>query len=219
MDAFGPAVSRYLARQLNLSPEEEEVVLYGLEVTANAVAGMLLLLAFGALLHAFWPTAVAALAALSLRTWSGGAHATTSRNCTLITAFTFGGLGWLVSRTAPVLTDGGVFVLVAAGLAAALAAIVRWAPAGVPEKPMTDPAHRRALRRNSLTTLSVWAAALGALAVGFTPLPADTARPLILAGTLGLAWQSLSITPVGYRFVAAWDGLLNRFPGRRSAHR
>lgn len=208
---------KFLAARLDLSPDDEEVVLYGLEVVVYAPSNLVLVAAAGALLGAFWPTMMASLAAGTVKTWAGGAHASSLRNCSLITLVVFGGLGWLAARIGPALPTGGLFVLLGGTLAATLAVILRWAPADTPNKPLTNPDHRRGLRRTAVATVALWGIALGALAAGAFGLPADAARAAVLGGTLGLAWQSLTIAPTGYRFLDVLDSGFNRLWERRFA--
>ena len=206
------AVARYLARELDYGPEEEEVLLFGLRLLANQAAALALILSVGLLVGAPAPVLLAFLVAGSIKVFAGGAHARSSRNCLLLGAVAFGLFGWAAARLGPAL---GAAPAVALGLAAALAALRAvwvWAPQEAPGKPLASPEHRRAMRRASFAALAFWLTALAFLAAhGWGPVAAGPGpwRALYLGGLAGLAWQALNLSPAGHRLVGVADRILS----------
>lgn len=196
-------VARSLARSQGLPLEQEEVLLFSLQLLSNQVLGLLAIALAGALAGVLGPTLMATLVAGSLKLFAGGPHMSTSLRCGVFSTVIAVAMGWLAARTAPAVTPGAAAALLAAALLAAAASFWRYTPADTPENPVTDPRRRRRLRRTAFTLLGLWGTGL----LFWQGLHGTEALPFTLAGTLGLAWQSLSVTPAGYRLVAIGDGL------------
>lgn len=82
-----PSLTRaaeYLQKQLGLSQDETEVILYGLQIFTYGLAGILTICLMGWLLGCLWATIAVALTAGSLRLVSGGAHSRSPLLCNIL---------------------------------------------------------------------------------------------------------------------------------------
>lgn len=215
----------YLAGQLGLSRDEQEVVLYGLELAANLFLTSVLLLSLGLYLGTFWTTIFAAMPAASVRSYAGGHHCSCQRNCILTSTITYGFAGWLARSLGPSLPPALAALVLPPALATAAYAAWRYAPVDTPQKPLRSPARRARARRRAFIGLTAWTALIAALAIAGltwtsnTPERASFLLSLAYAGTLGLLLQSVTLCPWGGRALAAWDALWNavftHFAGRK----
>lgn len=210
------AAARYVARELGLDAEQEEVVLFGLRIVTNLLAGAAVVAALAFALGVLWTTLLAFLVAGSMRTFAGGAHSRSSRNCVLLGAAYLVPAGWAAGRFGPGLGWAPAAALGSALFLLTLAALWAYAPDEPPEKPLASVEHRRLMRRAAFLSLAVWLAVLGVFAyLGWGPAAAGPGpwRALFLGGLAGWAWLALNLTPAGHRLAARVDGILG-VPGK-----
>lgn len=210
------AAARHIAGELGLGADQEEVILFGLRLVANLMAGLAVVAVLGFAVGAPWTTLLAFLVAGSMRIFAGGAHSRSSRNCVLVGAAYLVPAGWAAGRFGPGLGWPPAAALGMALLLLTLAALWVHAPDEPPEKPLASPEHRRAMRRAAFLSLAVWLMVLGVFAdLGWGPAAADPGpwRALYLGGLAGWAWLALNLTPAGHRLAARVDGILG-VPGK-----
>jgi accessory gene regulator B len=194
----------YLRKRLNLTPEEEELALYGLQTIVYPTTGLLTILLAGWLLGCFRTTLTAALTAVSLRLLSGGAHAKSPLTCNLLGMVIAPALGKTAAAAAPLFSPPGLALVVAAGFFPALVLVWRLAPVDSPAKPVTSLDQRRKLRRLSILALLLITAGQ------FFFLLQGRALDLVLAASLGLWWQTFTLTRAGHRFATLLDNFKER---------
>lgn len=191
---------RLLAKELSLPPKQEEIIRYGamtLACTATALAAIVVLSAAAGV---FREAMAVTIASVIFRKTSGGAHSVTFAGCTIFSAAVMTLLG-LVARFAWSILFSPSFLLLAVLVAGTAA--YRFAPADVPQKPISSPRQRRGLR--ALSFLVVCAFAL----LGLSAFLAAGSIPRYVPGiSLGLLWQSLMLTPAGFRLIAQADRLI-----------
>ncbi|MHB8172770.1 MAG: accessory gene regulator ArgB-like protein [Thermincolia bacterium] len=195
----------YLVKELNLSGEQEIILTYAARIFVSSVMGYAVIILFSVVLGVLPYTLAAAVTASVLRIFSGGAHASSPFNCTFIGAVVFASLGLAGKYTSgwvgtylPLLT-----LLV---WLTAVAAIIRYAPADTPGKPINTKMQRQRLRIISLTVVFLW----GLLALVSLAGPLEIEREIIYTSTLGLLWQAFSLTPPGYALAGTLDDCFNK---------
>lgn len=180
-----------------LSPEDREVVAYGLEYLLSGIIGLALILLAGFVLGFLRETMAILFCWVLMRVFAGGAHCTALWRCTVANV-----LGILTA----LLVTGAVALMipphfwVSAAAIWALLSIAIWAPNNS-ERPEHDPHRRRRLRRRALVLVFVLSGGLFYLATngpGYWPV-------LAAAGGTGLASGGFMITPAGFRLVSLFD--------------
>ncbi len=214
------AVARYFARELALDADQETVLLFGLRLTMNLIAGVAAVTVLGLVLGSIWTTLFAYTVSGSMKIFAGGAHSRSSRNCVLVGTLYFVSAGWCADRFGPSL---GSMPAAAAGLltfAFVLIALRAYAPVEPAEKPLASPEHRRAMRAAAFRSLWFWSGVifiLGSAGWGHAAAPGPW-RALFLGGLAGWAWLALNLSPAGDRLAAMVDHVLC-FPEGRCRHR
>jgi accessory gene regulator B len=199
-----------MRENLNLSEDQEEIAAYGFEMILHNF------LTLGAVILAGWllgclPAALAATFAASvLRALSGGAHSESAANCSLISVV----LAVLIGKSAIVI---GSQVLLPAIIAVVLfisliSLKVIWvlAPVDSPAKPITNEIHRKNLRVLSLVAVTI----ISVVQLSLTILNPGFFAPYALAVSLGIAWQTFTLTVTGNRFSKRIDYLINKIKRR-----
>ncbi|MGI6286134.1 accessory gene regulator B family protein [Neomoorella humiferrea] len=193
----------YLKEKLNLTPEEEEIALYGLQVIIYPLISLLSISLVGWLLGCLYTTLAATLTAAFLRLWSGGAHSRSPLTCTLLGAVVSPALGKTSLILTPHLSPFNLFVIVILGSLLSLTFVWRLAPVDSPAKPLLSPEYRQRMRRLSITSVFFIAAVQIAL------LAAAGAPAVVLALSLGLWWQTFTLTRAGHRFATLIDEIIS----------
>ncbi len=186
---------RYLEQELHLTQDQAEIINYGLLSFMATTLNLLVLAAIGALLGVLKEALFITLVVMAFRKVSGGAHCDTLLTCT-------------VTGTAVITAAAACTRLFAAGLASsplflagapalALVSTFLFAPADVPQKPITSARQRRILRTLSFLLLLGWSILGTSLWLTKNPFLYYYA-----GGNLGILWQSLLLTPAGYSFMS-----------------
>lgn len=192
----------YLKEHLNLSPDEEAIALYGLQMLVYTVTGFLAICLVGWLLGVLALTLAVTLAASSLRLFAGGAHSRSPLTCTLLGMVVAPLLGKMAFVATPLFSPAGLAGTILAGFIVAVVVIWHRAPVDSPAKPISSPAERRKLRLISLVLVAVLAA------LQILILATVQSATLVLALSLGLWWQTFSLTRAGHRFAILIDTLM-----------
>lgn len=198
----------YLKEKLNLTPEEEEIALYGLQVIIYPLISLLSISLVGWLLGCLYTTLAATLTAAFLRLWSGGAHSRSPLTCTLLGAVVSPALGKTSLILTPHISPFNLFIIVILGSLLSLTFVWRLAPVDSPAKPLLSPEYRQRMRRLSITSVFFIAAVQIAL------LAAAGAPAVVLALSLGLWWQTFTLTRAGHRFATLIDEIISPGVGR-----
>lgn len=188
-----------LAEEVGLDSSQEQVVQYSLTILTTTVFGYLAIAIGGWLTGAMLPALVAACSASLLRIFSGGAHASTPLRCVLSGGVIFACIGWLAGRISPEWLP----YLLALTVLSATVSLGLYAPADTPGKPITSQLQRKTLLKWSFVSLFLWA-----LLITYLSSSVRTESGLITSSILGIGWQTLTITPLGYQLIHYWDDCL-----------
>jgi len=197
LNLLQPAVA-HLRDKLGLSPEEEEVALYGLKVIVYSTANLISVVLIGLLLNCLGPVLAATTAAGTLRLFSGGAHSRSPLICNILGMLVAGGLGKFSSLLAPRFSAPSLLFLVLLGGALAFLPFFFLAPVDSPNKPLTLEERKKMRRLSLLLFFIIISFQLGLLTLKGPP-------SWVLAISLGVWWQAFSLTRAGHGLATAID--------------
>ncbi|MEW6173291.1 MAG: accessory gene regulator B family protein [Bacillota bacterium] len=192
----------HLRERLNLTADQEEVAVFGLQLIVYPFVGILSVIMVGWLLGCFRTTFAVLMTVTVIRTASGGAHSSTPLICSLLGMAILPLVGKMAQLISPLFGSFNLSLAVIAGLVITLIVFWRLSPVDCPAKPVTDTAQRRKLRFCSIILIFVFTAGQCLL------LCNGKAFDLVWAVSLGLWWQTFTLTASGHRFVAFIDNLL-----------
>ncbi|MHB8170191.1 MAG: accessory gene regulator ArgB-like protein [Thermincolia bacterium] len=132
-----------------------------------------------------------------MRSYSGGAHATAPIRCNIIGVNVFVSIG-LMAKYFNGLVNPLLLIIPVALIS--FGAIYLYAPAEAPGKPIQSMLKRATFRTSSFILLVFWTVMAVFLALNSTALDG-----FLLASTLGICWQSISLTPAGHRLMELLD--------------
>jgi accessory gene regulator protein AgrB len=199
-DRFSRRTAAQIGARLGYDKDKQETVAYGLTVLLNNLSGLVLVLLFACLLKVFSATAALAAALLLLRPAAGGAHCSSSFNCSLFGYIFIPLLGLAASRLAA--APGEIrLICISAAFMVALGGIIKSAPYFTREKP------RAWNRRKQLKGRAIF---IAVLVFGFSiglSLWGHAAWSMGLGA--GLLFQGLMLLPAGISFVRGFDFLVD----------
>lgn len=195
-------ITEDMARQLGYDQDQQEILQYAFIITMNTLIGFVVIALVGGIFGVAKLALVAALTGGVLRTYSGGAHATSPARCSAIGAIAYVSLGIIAQLLTVKHTLLVLFIITTlfAGWS-----IWSYAPAEAPGKPLGSRLHRQKLRQRAFITWGVWVIGFGLIFAQWG------SSPWLIASCLGALWQSVTITPVGHKITAQLDSFLKRF--------
>ena len=195
------SAAEFFQKQLELTQDETEVILYGLQVTIYSLAGILTICLIGWLLGCFWTTLALALAAGSLRLLSGGAHSSSPLICNLLGMVIAPLLAKIAEFAAVQLSHPVLLCVVLIGASFSLLTFYLLSPVDSAAKPITTDQERRKFNRLSVTLAAL--ITLGQI----TLLIWGNSPAVVLAVSFGTWWQAFTLTQTGHRFASIADHL------------
>ena len=186
-------LAHYLTGQLGHSHEKRRVYYYGFQIIIGGIVKFLMLLAVTLATGIFLSTFTALFFFALLRIIAGGYHMGSYVRCMIVSSSMFMLSGFIVQYTNTHWSQAMLAILAGAIFLAALPAVLKWAPADTPYKPITKPGQIRTLKMLSVVVVLLWAAAEIVLIVNRLSFYS-------LAGSLGILMAVFIISPAGYRF-------------------
>ena len=186
-----------LKNELKLSEDKLEIVTFGYRLLIYSILGYSFIVLVALLFGTLGATLTAAITASLFRIFSGGAHASTQKRCTIIGAVIFNLIGLTATicyNSISLYLINLLFWIIAI---VALITFVLYAPADTPGKPITTKVQRDKLKKISIALLVIWIVLSKFVFKGET----NTYKLYLLSSTLGLAWQSVSLWPSTYRWI------------------
>lgn len=186
-----------LNKELNLSNDEVEVITFGYRLFIYSIVGYFFIALVAYLLGTLEATLTAAITASIFRIFSGGAHASTQKRCVAVGAVIFNILGLVANTYYNSLSIAGLKQLSLIVVIVALVSFILYAPADTPGKPITSKVQEKKLKGVSIALLVVWIILFNFVIKG----EINIYRQYLLATSLGLAWQSVSLWPLTYHWI------------------
>lgn len=192
MEQLVQKLTEKMTASLQVDDEKRAVIQYGLFALVQMVSIGLVITLFGLLTRCLWECWIVYMAVGLLRKSTGGAHASTSNGCFVVSVVAVSVIGWL-SHLIPTLSFGDV---IAAGITAVVflagCLLVYWfSPVEAPNKPL-KPEKIKRLRKQSLMTLSVYLVFIAIFSAAFFVFERATLS-LALSLSLATLWQSLTL--------------------------
>lgn len=195
----------FIGSKVGLSPEDQEVVAYGLEVTFSLIISLMLTLVLGYLLGIITETIMVALVWMIVRSLAGGAHCSTLWRCAIFSPLVMIFLG-SAARLFSSFDQKLVIVIILLCGFIALTITSIWAPADNAKNRILSASRRRKLRDKALA-VEITMIMLLLLACHFT---GNEYSSLLVAAGLAMLVETLTVSPVGYRVTAFLDMSLER---------
>lgn len=195
-------LAQKIARRLTVNLKQavdEDVVRYGAEVILGAALQIIVFLLVAYLCGLFSEILGILAASAILRRYSGGVHCSTYYGCTFSGLVTYLLLAYLLRY----FNNEYYIVYFATTAIICYSLVYGFAPVDNPSKRINDSIKRKQLKYKSCIVLTF------ILLLSFI-LYSYSYYLYAFSLLLGLLWQSLTLTPGGELYIAAWDRFLRR---------
>lgn len=186
------SLAHYIAKKITYESSNKrsfDIVAYGLEVFLNISFQLILLFVIGYMLNCIAAVMLASLSAIVLRSLTGGTHCTSFYKCTLLSCVVFSIIG-ILSQT--VYLNINFLIIICLIMILLIVAIA--------------PVSSRNWTHSNRIYFKIASSILVLLVLVLHNYIKDD---LIVAITLGLAWQVFTITPVGFLTISKIDHFLS----------
>ncbi len=181
------------------------IMTYGFELIFGELFKLGLLIIISAYLGLLMPTVLILAAAVPFRLISGGGHCKTYARCTIVTIMTYLLLSIIAYRIMPYFDDTLSFISLLLLTFFTLVVISLWVPGKNPAKDIETPDEKAKFKKLSRLFLFSWA--LSCIAV-YALVP-GIFRVYYVSTAVGVAWQTLFVSPLGYLFLSAVEKVLD----------
>ncbi|MDO7788852.1 accessory gene regulator ArgB-like protein [Desulforamulus aquiferis] len=185
----------YLKKNLVLSRDQEEIVIFAIKLIESTIYSIGSIVLASLILGNLNETIIVLIAAAAMRLASGGAHCTTALHCTLAGTLIFPTLGFIPKYYH---IESSMILIIP--IIISFVFILKYAPAESPGKPLTSKKYIKKMYRISIIISLI----ITALAMYLLPLRGYISVALVT----GLFWQSLTITPFGYKIISYLDRII-----------
>jgi len=173
--------------------DEKEVMVYGLKILLSTLMNFLLIFIVASLLGVTKLALIAAITAGVIRKFSGGVHASTFKGCAIVGTIIFSLLGLLAYYLGLRLSRGMIELILWIVFFIGSILIYYYAPAGIKEKPIHSLNDQIKFKIYSFIIFFIL------ILIGLFGHILNFKEQYILAISLGVFWQLLTITPLAYR--------------------
>jgi len=193
-----------ISSRISLKSEEREIVEYGLKVFLSEVFSLSILFIVLFVTGLIKTGMSILIAAGVLRKFSGGAHCSSPMRCTILGVMTVPLFAFSVEKLL-ILGENKLLAAAVCLNVLSLFNCLKYAPADSPQKPINEVSKKR-LKRGALLLISITSSVF--LIAGYFSFYIDIS--FISAVSVGFFYQSITLTPVGYRFTVAMDRLMQK---------
>ncbi|MFX0547970.1 accessory gene regulator ArgB-like protein [Hathewaya histolytica] len=207
MDNFINNLVSIYARHLSLSDNEKAILKYGITIATSTILGVVASLSLAALLGNFFHVFIMIVSMMIYRSFSGGGHCSTMLRCTIFSTI----LVNLLCIFSELLLNFNLinyfyFTIEFLILLFSIWAIYNYAPADTPAKPIKKKEKKEKLKKLSFVYIIVWYC----FSISWFYIKADVSK-ISFYISIGILWQTFSITPLGYKFLNDMDKLFSLF--------
>jgi accessory gene regulator B len=198
--SFSKRWAGFLAAKTNISPEQEIVLTYIIEVLVLNLGNLILTLLLALLLGVFPGTLACLITVALFRHTAGGAHSNSPWRCAVVTIAVFPLMALLAAHLSP-LKQLYVDILIALSTITGFITISLLAPVDSPSAPIISPARRKKLKILSLLVMML-------VTITLIILRQSTwvyAKEITLCLTFSVLWVSFILSKPGHRVMALID--------------
>lgn len=201
-------LSSKIVEHTEIGDKQQAVISYGLFAILHTLLALIVSLICAGLLGIIVPTLIITIVGMSLRKYSGGAHASKPIECMLISlAVTLGG-GLYANRYL-----GGFYEIAIMGIVLFMVSfyiVARRVPVDSAAKPITNPKKKKMLKKKSYLVLIVDLFLVILMSFTYQVKGNTDMLSYTLCIYIGVGWQVFTLTKVGHQVISWVDFLFNK---------
>ena len=202
-------LSSKLGERLNKTDEEIAVLNYGLFIIMHTTISIIATIFIGILTKTTLEIIIIAFTGALFKRYSGGIHASTPLNCTIIGVL----LALVLSMVCKYIVDVAILkdIIVLATILFTLSYIILYKKCPVPSKnkPFKSEELRKKIRRRAFRLINICLAMVVAMITIYTKTDILTIKTIIVSIVLGMSLQMFGIINIGSKFIKFLDKILS----------
>lgn len=208
MERIINSFAEYLALELELDKEKKEVIAYGAFAIIQIVMSIVFIIIFGIIFKCMVEALIISFTVSILRKYSGGVHASSLERCIVLGTLICIGAALIVKyMTYSNINFKNLIVAEIAIFIFSYIIIIKLSPVDSPEKPIKNLNKRVKMKKLSIVILTLY---LICATVGFF-MWNNKVITYSLCISIGVLWQTFTLTSMGHIFVTKLDKKLKIF--------
>lgn len=200
---------------LDVDEDKEQIIIYGAISLLQTVFAILWVIIIGLILGVIYEALTFSISASILRKYSGGVHASSPSRCIIVGTALAAIAGIIIERFFYKLTISTVVVMSIFCIVAALVIVFQNAPVDSIKKPITNIEMKKRFKRNSIFVIFIISLMIIILFAFYKASPELYYIKDIESISLGILWQSITLTKIGMIALSKVDfALKNIIEGR-----
>lgn len=201
---------------LNINEEQEQIIIYGAINLFQMIFAILWVMIAGMIFGVFYEALIFTITVSVFRKYSGGGHASSSSRCIIIGTISAVTAGILIHNILYIFNSSIVMIMSIVFMIFAFTTVLKNAPVDSIKKPITDWEARKQFKRKSVVILFVFSFIISILFILNQKDSQLCYIKLIESISLGILWQTITLTKSGISFLNKVDFVLKYIIHRRS---
>ncbi|WP_026888838.1 accessory gene regulator ArgB-like protein [Clostridium beijerinckii] len=193
---------------LNINEEQEQIIVYGAINLFQMLFSILWVIIAGLLFRVFYEALIFSITASILRKYSGGVHASSPSRCVIIGTFSAVLAGILINNIFYTINSITVAVISGAIIIFAFTTVLKNAPVDSIKKPITNIETRKQFKRKSIFVIFIFLFIIIILFIFNEKFSELYYIKLIESISVGVLWQTITLTKNGINFLNKVDFFL-----------
>lgn len=201
-------VSNNVKLFLNVNEEQEEIIIYGAICLFQIIFAILWVMIAGLFFGVFYEALIFTISVSIFRKYSGGAHASSSSRCIIIGTILAVAAGIFVDKILYTFNSSVVMIISMAFMMFAFIIVLKNAPVDSIKKPITDIETKEQFKRKSIFVIFIFSFIIIILFILSQRFSEVYYIRLIESISLGILWQTITLTKSGISFLNKVDFVL-----------
>ncbi|WP_300262865.1 accessory gene regulator B family protein [Clostridium sp.] len=211
IENISKVIAEKVSNELNYDNERKEIIQYGTYALIQTLTSIISVLILGLVFNIALEALIFLFTASILRKYSGGAHSESSNVCTLLGVIISIFIGFLIKSSFFVKMNFEIIIFV--GIVIFIFAyfiVFKYAPVDTPNKPIKTEKKKKRMKKGSLKILTIYLFMELFSIVLYYNSGWSLAKYIMLSIMLGVAWQCITLTYIGYILLKTIDSFTNK---------
>lgn len=202
------AIGRRAKFALDIDGDTEKVIVYGAFNLIQTIWSIICIIIAGFLFNVLYEALLFSFIISILKKYSGGAHASSPSRCIEIGTTICIGFGMLINKFLCYLNEAVLIAIGVFSLGVGLLIVINRAPVDSVKKPIVNTKMKERLKASSIIVIILYILMYFSIFVLYSIEPKIIYSRTMLCISLGVLWQSITLTTTGISFLNKVDFVL-----------
>ncbi|QGU95337.1 accessory regulator AgrB [Clostridium bovifaecis] len=207
-ERMSSAIGRKAKLALNIDGDAEKIIVYGAFNLLQTIWSIIWIIIIGLLFNVLYEALLFSIIISVLKKYSGGAHASSPSRCIVIGTAISIGVGMLINRYLCYLNETVLMAIGVFALGFGLLIVINRAPVDSAKKPIVNAKMKKRLKNSSIIVILIYILLASVMLILYSIYPKIIYSRTMLCISLGVLWQSITLTITGISFLNKVDFVL-----------